>query len=265
MTTTSNSPVKTTVQVGDTELHLLKGGAGRPVLALHGIEGPEGWLAFHDELASSATLYAPAHPGYGETKRPEWMESIGHQALFYNWFLQEAGLDDVDLIGFGIGGWIAAEMAVMAPQNLRHLVLVDPAGIRPAESQLLDIFVIPWQDVVRRCFYNADECEEYLRIYSASPVINFGGEREAGRSMSMRMCYRPYMYSTSLQPMLARLRLPSLIVWGEEDAVLPVECAESWRDSIADSELQTIPDCGHWPHYEKPRQLADIVRRFLAK
>ena len=47
--------------------------------------------------------------------------------------------------------------------SLRHLVLVDPAGIRPVESKLLDIFVIPWQDVVRRCFYNADDCEEFLR------------------------------------------------------------------------------------------------------
>ncbi|HLF77289.1 MAG TPA: alpha/beta fold hydrolase, partial [Dehalococcoidia bacterium] len=215
MTTSSSSPASqttnntswssapaaaTTLQVGETEVHLLKGGSGRPALVLHGIEGPEGWLAFHEALAANATVYAPAHPGYGETRRPEWLESISHQALFYNWFLQEAGLDEVDLVGFGIGGWIAAEMATMAPRGLRHLVLAGPAGIRPRESQLLDVFVIPWQDVVRRCFYDADDCEEYLRIYSASPVVNFGGEREAGRSMTMRMCYRPYMYSSSLQP-----------------------------------------------------------------
>ena len=265
MTTTSTNVTSETVQVGETALHLLKGGNGRPLLALHGIEGPEGWLAFHDAMAANATVYAPAHPGYGATRRPEWMESITHQALFYNWFLQEAGLGEVDLIGFGIGGWIAAEMATMAPQSLRHLVLVDPAGIRPTESQLLDIFVIPWQDVVRRCFYNANDCDEYLRVYSASPVINFGGEREAGRSMTMRMCYRPYMYSTSLQPMLSRLRLPSLVVWGAEDEVVPVECAELWRSSIPKAELRLIDDCGHWPHYEKPQELAQIVSRFLSK
>ncbi|HLF78461.1 MAG TPA: alpha/beta hydrolase, partial [Dehalococcoidia bacterium] len=112
---------------------------------------------------------------------------------------------------------------------------------------------------------DADDCEEYLRIYSASPVVNFGGEREAGRSMTMRMCYRPYMYSSSLQPMLARLRVPTLIVWGEEDQVIPVECGELWRSSIRGAELQVIPDCGHWPHYEKPQELAQIVSRFLSK
>src|ERR1700716_2360121 len=100
------------VLVGETALHVLKGGAGRPCVVLHGIEGHEGWLALHESLAEHATVYAPSHPGYGHTAAPDWISAVRHQAVFYNWFLQAAGLASVDLVGIGVGGWIAAEMAV---------------------------------------------------------------------------------------------------------------------------------------------------------
>src|ERR1043165_9447168 len=79
------------VAVGHTELYLLKGGQGRPCLVLHGIEGHEGWLSFHQALAEQRTVYAPSHPGYGHTPAPEWISSIQHQAVFYLWFLQASG------------------------------------------------------------------------------------------------------------------------------------------------------------------------------
>src|ERR671933_100465 len=112
---------------------LLKGGSGDPLLVLHGEEGHEGWLAFHAALAQGATVYAPSHPGYGHTDAPDWISAIPHQAVFYHWFLQNAGFGSgaVDLVGVGIGGWIAAQMAIMCGASLRHLILVDAAGIRP--------------------------------------------------------------------------------------------------------------------------------------
>src|SRR4051812_15953481 len=100
------------------------------MLVLHGLEGPEGWLAFHEALAQDATVYAPTHPGFSGSQRPEWLESVQHMATFYGWFLQQAGLTQVDVVGCGgLGGWIAAEMAVQSPQQMRRLVLVDAAGI----------------------------------------------------------------------------------------------------------------------------------------
>src|SRR6187402_2953499 len=128
-------------ETAGTRLHMLKGGTGRPALVLHGMEGPEGWLRFHDALSQSATVYAPTHPGFGESERPDWMESITHMALFYERFLRESRLESVDLIGFGIGGWIAAKMAAMCSHNLAHLVLVDSAGLRPQNGEILDIFI----------------------------------------------------------------------------------------------------------------------------
>src|SRR5262249_5920108 len=114
--------------VGDTQLFLLRGGQGQPCLVLHGIEGHEGWRALHDGLAEHSTVLAPSHPGYGQTEAPSWIPSIWHQALFYSWYLQANALHQVNVIGLGLGGWIAAYLALVEPQRLAHLILVDAFG-----------------------------------------------------------------------------------------------------------------------------------------
>jgi pimeloyl-ACP methyl ester carboxylesterase len=257
------------VPVGDTQLFVLKGGAGRPMVVLHGIEGHEGWLAFHAALAETATVYAPSHPGYGHTECPDWISAIQHQAVFYHWFLQQADLypggDPVDLVGSGIGGWIAAQMAIMCGVSLRHLVLIDPAGMRPEHGELLDIFVTPWQQVIDRGFYDAPHAAEYQRIYTAAPLTQFGGLREAGRTMTMRMCFRPYMYDPALPAMLGKVRVPTLIVWGEHDRLIPLECATVFQQSIPGAVLRVVDECGHFAHLEKPAEVAALVRQFVSQ
>jgi pimeloyl-ACP methyl ester carboxylesterase len=264
MITMTTAYTTESIPVGETQLYLLKGGEGRACLALHGIEGHEGWLAFHDALAPRATVYAPSHPGYGHTDWPDWITSVRHQAVFYNWFLQDAGLHDVDLLGIGLGGWIAAEMAIMDTSRLRHLVLVAATGIRPERSELLDIFVVPWRHVIERGFLNSQRSPEYQRIYGAAPIQEFGGIREFGRTMSMRMCFRPYMYDPSLPGMLGKVDVPSLVVWGEDDEIVPVEVGHLYQRAIPGSVLKTIPQCGHFAHLDQPQQLARIVQEFFA-
>jgi pimeloyl-ACP methyl ester carboxylesterase len=251
------------VAVGDTQLTILQGGSGTPVLVLHGIEGHEGWLAFHSELASSQSVLAPSHPGYGHTPAPEWITSIPHQAIFYNWYLQAAGFGSksVDVVGVGIGGWIAALMAIMCGGPLRHLVLVDAAGIRPTTTQPLDVFVTPWREVIDRAFHDPSASAEYQRLYSA-PIPEYGGIREAGRMMSIRMCFKPYMHDPSLRAMLAKIDVPTLIVWGREDRLVPLECGETYAQAVPGARLHILEDCGHFAHLEQPNQLADLVREF---
>lgn len=251
------------IEIAGASLHLLKGGTGRPALVLHGMEGPEGWLRFHDQLSQGATVYAPSHPGYGDSPRPEWMESITHTAFFYERFLREASLQDVDLIGFGIGGWIAAEMAAMCSHNLAHLVLVDSAGLRPQNGEILDIFIRRWRDVAAACVTDPENAEEYKRIYEAHPIVDFGGTREAGRVMTMRMTYRPYMYSPALPSILPGIATPTLVLWGAEDQIIPVECGQAFAEAIPGARLQVLEGCGHWPHFERPDALAKAVLDFI--
>src|SRR5919206_778496 len=215
--------------VGDTQLYLLRGGTGRPCLVLHGIEGHEGWLAFHAALAEQATVYAPSHPGYGHTPAPDWIGTIQHQAVFYNWYLQVAGLESVDLVGTGIGGWIAAQMAVMCTRRLRSVALIDAAGVRPERDEIFDIFIAGWREVIERGFVDARSSPEYQRIYGAAPIQEYGGIREAGRTMSMRMCFKPYMYDVSLPGLLPRIDVPTLVLHGRDDRIVPLECAALYQ------------------------------------
>ena len=252
------------ISVGGTELYVLKGGSGRPLLVLHGIEGHEGWLAFHNALASSATVLAPSHPGYGHTPAPNWITGIWHQAVFYHWYLQAAGLSEVDLVGVDIGGWIAACMAVMDASRLRRLVLVGAAGIRPHDGEIFDVFVAEWPDVVLRSFYQPDESPEYQRIYASANLAEFGGVREAAKTMSIRMCFKPYMYDPALPGMLGKIRLPTLVVWGTDDRIIPLECGQLYQRLIPGAQLRTIERCGHWAHLDRPKELAEIIHDFLS-
>ena len=250
---------------GGTTLHFLTGGrgAGNPCLVLHGFEGDEGWLAFHDALAERTRVYAPSHPGFGRTDCPDWIRSVTHQAIFYNWFLEAADLRSVDVVGLGLGGWIAAQMAVLSTARLGHLVLVDPTGLQPAAGEILDIFVTPWRAVIDQAFAAPTESAEYQRIYGGG-IADFGGQREAGRTMTMRMCYRPYMYDPSLPGMLPKIDLPTLVVWGREDRIVPLDCATQFQQAIRGAQLRILDNCGHFAHLEQPRRLADTISEFIA-
>jgi pimeloyl-ACP methyl ester carboxylesterase len=253
------------VPVGQTELYLLRGGAGRPCLVLHGIEGHEGWLSFHQALADNATVYAPSHPGFGHTPAPEWLTTIQHQAVFYNWFLQTAALESVDLVGSGVGGWIAAQMAVMCSDRLRTLVLIDAAGLRPEHDEIFDVFVARWRDVIERGFVDPATSPEYQRIYGSAPIQEYGGIREAGRTMSMRMCFKPYMYDAALPGMLPKIDVPTLVIHGRDDRIIPLECATLCQRAIPNARLHVLDNCGHFAQLDKPQQVARIVSEFISQ
>jgi len=264
MTTPAHPFTEQRLSVGPAQLLVRRTGSGGPALVLHGEEGDEGWLAFHSALAASHEVLAPSHPGYGSTECPEWISEVRHQAAFYQWFLQQHDLRGVDLIGVGLGGWIAAAMAVMSTERLAHLVLVGAMGVKPERGEIFDIFITPWQQVIDRSFHDPKASPEYQRLYG-TPVPEFGGAREAGKTMSIRMAFRPYMYDPVLPGMLGKVQVPTLVVWGDDDRITPIECGEIYRQGIPGAQLRTLPRCGHWAHMEQPDALAAVIRDFTAR
>src|SRR5437764_356680 len=111
------------VMVAGERLHLRRGGAGDPVLVLHHDIGNPGWLSFHQRLAERFDVLAPSHPGYDQSSRPAWMRSVRDIAIAYQWLLADLKLDQVTLVALGLGGWITAEMATMAPPGFTRLEL----------------------------------------------------------------------------------------------------------------------------------------------
>lgn len=254
-----------TINVGGAKIAYLKGGKGRPLVALHSVEGNLGWLRCYNELARNFTVYVPTHPGFAGSERPEWLESFADLSRFYLWILQELGLDKTTLLGHFIGGWLAAEIAVMSPHTVDRMVLVDAAGVRPKHGDITDIFLHGTEGARRLSFLDPGQVPEYELLFGRKPSPE---EREAhviNREAATRYCWKPYMHDPSLPALLSRLReIPTLAVWGREDKIAPLECGEMYQKGIKGARLEVIDRCGHFPQLERTADFTRIVTQFLA-
>ncbi len=253
------------VGVGGARVQLLKGGQGKPLLVLHSIEGNLGWLSCHQSLAQYFTVYAPTHPGFGLSQRPPWLETLSDLAHFYLWFLQELGLEKVALMGHFMGGWLAAEMAVKCPHVLERLVLVDAAGIQPKEGEILDVFLYGPEETRKLAFLDPQQAPEYQELFGPKPSAEERDLQAQNQEMAVRLCWKPYMYNPSLPWLLPRLRLPTLILWGKEDRIVPLECGELYQRAIPGSRLEILEHCGHYPQLERPEEFSRRVLNFLTQ
>lgn len=262
---TSDSRVEQTVEVGGARIHLLRGGQGRPVLWLHSVEGNLGWPAHQRALAREFSVTAPTHPGFGPSERPPWLETIADLARFYLWFMQEQRLEPVTLIGHFMGGWLAAEMAVMCPHAIDRLVLVNAAGIKPQQSDIADIFLLGHDTTWRDARVEPEQAAEFEQLFPARPSPEQAELQARNREMSARLCWKPFMYDPSLPHLLPRLRVPTLLIWGSEETIVPLECGELYQRAIPNARLEVIDGGGHLPHIERPEQFTRLVTDFLGQ
>src|SRR5476649_946117 len=139
MTSATAAASRTTHTVEGTQVSVLRGGSGPPLLSLHGSEAFTTWQRFMAELAGRFDVIVPDHPGFGASDTPPWLDCIGDLAHFYRAFIEALGLHNVVVAGHGIGGWIAGELALRDTRDLRALVLVDAAGL-PLTEDGVDTF-----------------------------------------------------------------------------------------------------------------------------
>ena len=253
----------TFVEVAETKLRLRRGGQGEPLLILHGGGGNRGWLQYLRLLAQRFQVYVPDHPGFGKSDQPEWITSVPDLACFYLWALEDLGLSRVRVMGLSMGGWLAAEMAVLCPQLFERLVLVGAAGVKPTQGEITDIFLLSPAELTAKMFHDPKQAPEYEQLYGAQPTPEEQDLRTRNNEMAARITWKPYMHDPRLPSLLRRLRMPTLIVWGREDSIIPVNCAEIYHQNIRGSQLVIMEQCGHVPPIEKPQQFVDIVSEFL--
>src|SRR5258708_15112670 len=120
-----------TVELGEVRRRVTRGGSGRPVLVLHHDIGTLDRLPFYDALAEKFDVIVPNHPGFGVPERPQWLRHPRDIAALYQWLLADLGVESASLVGLGYGGWIAAEMAALAPRDFPPLVPVGRVGLQP--------------------------------------------------------------------------------------------------------------------------------------
>lgn len=255
-----------TIKCDGTDLAVIKGGAGRPLLVLHEEMGHPGWLKWHTEMARDHSLIIPLHPGFGVTPRADWIWNIRDLAGFYARLIREQKLDPVDVIGFSLGGWVAAEMAANNQGQFRRMALVGPVGIRPPEGQgeILDIFQLMAPAELAATVLDPENTPEFDQLYGGIGPAAFELWEDA-RAETARLAWVPYLHNPSLPHLLGVIdKLPTLLVWGREDQVSPLSAGELYKKSIAGSKLVTFDHCGHRPEIEKNAEFLREVKGFLS-
>ncbi len=251
-----------TVEAAGTRIHVSRAGKGRPVLVLHHETGTLDRLPFYDALAAQYDVLVPHHPGYSRSPRPEWMRSVRDIAVVYRGLLSELKVANAALVGLGFGGWIAAEMASMAPADLSHLVLVGAMGIKPPQGDILDLAITGYMDYARAGFHDQ---KAFDRVYGEEPPTDQLEMWDICREMSFRIAWKPYMYSQTLPHLLGSVRAPALVVWGDHDKVVPQSAATVYAKALPRAKLEIVKGCGHCVDMEQPDTLAKLVTNFIAQ
>jgi pimeloyl-ACP methyl ester carboxylesterase len=250
-----------TVSIAGGALHVARAGDGAPLLVLHHDIGSPARLPFYDALAREFTVLVPSHPGYDASERPAWLRNVRDVAAIYQWLLAARGLAGVSVIGLGFGGWIAAEMASLAPRDFHRLVLVGAMGIKPERGEIADQALVSYIDYVKLGFADLGA---YARVYGAEPPGETLEQWDLNREMTFRIAWKPYMYNASLPHLLGGVATPALVVWGREDRIVPLECGERFAKALPGARLHVVEGAGHFVEMERPEELAALVSAFVA-
>ena len=268
-TAVSTTPVRwtsETIPVAGVSMQVSRAGAGSPLLILHHDIGTLDRPAFYDALARRFTVLVPTLPGYDGSQRPDWMRHVRDAAALQQWLLGEIAetraAGTVSVVGLGFGGWIAAEMASLAPRAFRKLVLVGAMGLKPERGEIADQALVSYLDYVRLGFSDA---RAFDRAFGADPTTAQLEKWDLNREMTFRIAWKPYMYSPTLPHLLGGVATPALVVWGRDDRIVPLECGERYAKALPRARLEIVADAGHLVDLEKPDELARLIIDFVSQ
>ena len=272
--------VEKTVEVQELSTRYLVAGEGPPMVLLHGVGTSAGeWSWVLPELARSHRVYALDLPGYdGSFEPPDYAPAF--TASFIGSFLDAVGVESTVVVGNSFGGLVALHLALSEPAHVSALILSDSAGLdrtvnpalaalsfprmgqmatalaktppgaaQRALSRALLFFARPWQIPLK---WVKDQ-------YKLAQLPNFTEATLA----TLRSTVGPAGQREVLLDKLPRLQMPTLIVWGIEDRVIPYGQAQDALARLHKGSLELISNCGHLPHVEQPKRFVSILGDFL--
>jgi pimeloyl-ACP methyl ester carboxylesterase len=254
-----------TISVAGLDTQVFSGGSGEPLLVLHGAGGNPGWMPYCEALAAHFRVIAPSHPGFGASDRPDWMERVHDLAYFYRWFMEDQGLGPLPVVGFSMGGWLAAELAASSPERISCLTLVNAVGLKVEGADIADIFLLTPQELVELAFHDLGQVAERDTLFPANPTPEQIGLRDNSQIMAQLVGWKPYMHNPKLVHRLRRVKSPTMVVWGKQDGLVPLAHGEAYHQAIVGSELKVIDNCGHSPQFERPAEFVTLLEGFLAR
>ena len=229
---------------------------------LHGGEGPIDQYPFFDRLAERYEIIQPVHPGFGGTPIPEQFDNLQDLIFLYLDLIDSLDLSEAILLGFSMGGWAAAEIAVMNTQRFSKLVLVDSVGVKPGgpfDRDIADVFALSPAEQLRITWHDPSKAPD--------PVTMTDDELQmlaANRVALGLYTWEPYMHNPKLRNRLHRIDIPTLLIWGESDGIVSPEYGQAFCDMIPGASMVVIPNAGHSPHIEQPEKFVEHFIQFTA-
>jgi pimeloyl-ACP methyl ester carboxylesterase len=256
-------------------------GAGEALLLIHGMAGSSAtWRAVIPELAKRYRVVAPDLLGHGESAKPRGDYSLGAFAAWLRDLLDELGIRQATVIGQSLGGGVAMQFTYQHRDYCQRLVLISSGGLGPDLNWILRILSAPGAELV-------------LPVVAPQPVLNLGNKlgswlTSAGikspRTGEMWSAYCSLSDRPTRQAFLRTLRsvvdyrgqavsalgkihvshgLPTLLIWGEQDRIIPVAHGYAAHDAVPGSRLEVLAGVGHFPHVEAPTAVVDILDDFI--
>ncbi len=265
LTTATQTWTERMAEAAGSTVQVVSGGTGAPLLILHEEMGHPGWMRYHEALAQSFEITIPSHPGFGDSPFIDWIMNMRDLAGWYLAALDDMGIEKTSLLGFSFGGWLAAEIATMEPDRFDKLVLVNPMGIKPPVGEIFDMFLVVAKEFITESFLDPASAAEFENVCPDEPTPEQAERWEVAREQACRLGWRPYMYYAALPHLLRRLKkLPTRIIWGRENPIVPLSAGQVYHESIPGSDFAIIDSCGHRPEIERPDEFVSLVRGFLA-
>ena len=250
------------IAIAGVELEQFEFGEGPPILFLHGAGGFAPDHPYVAPLSARHRLIAPSHPGFGQSSLPDWIDAVDDIAYIHLELLDRLKLDQVDVIGCSIGGWIAAELACKVPKAVRRLVLVGPVGVKTGPVDRLDvpdIFALPQSEVEKLLYHDPDKARVDPSRLSDEQLTIAARNRE---TLAL-LAWEPYMHNPQLRHRLHRVTAPALVVRGESDGLVSADYLAAYARLLPNARIATIAAAGHAPHVEQPEAWARAVLAFL--
>ena len=247
-------------RVRDISVRLLRDGRGEPLVFLHGAGGFPTWLPFFEKLAERYEVLIQEHPGFGRSDNPPWIRNIADLTMYYLDFLDELGVAKIHLVGHSLGGWIAAELAVRDCARLSTLTLLAPAGIRVKGIPSGDNFIWSVEEAERNLFHDPAIADALLARTLTEEEADIA---LTNRFMAAKFGWEPRWFNPALERWLHRIKVPTLVIWGEQDRLFPSVYAKAWQVGVPNARVEIIPQCGHRPQVERPDVTLKTMLGFL--
>jgi pimeloyl-ACP methyl ester carboxylesterase len=249
------------IEVGTVSLEALTAGEGPPLLFLHGGDYFLQNRGFIDSLARRWRVIVPRHPGFGGTERPDGFRTVHDLAYLYLDLIEQQDLAEVMLVGSSFGGWIALEMCIRCVERIGRLALIDTLGVKfggREERDIADIYALSADELLARTFFDPGRVVPDYTQLDEDVVTSIVRDRTTAALYG----WRPYMHNPGLRQWLHRVRIPTLVIWGEADGIVLPDYGQKLCRSLPDARSHLIREAGHYPQTERPDEVADAIERF---